>query len=59
MIRYDLEPGAGEFMVKRLSLAFRVRYHRCWSHKAVTWLLLPCILAVLVAMVLAACGVLS
>mmetsp|Transcript_52837 Transcript_52837/g.120443 ORF Transcript_52837/g.120443 Transcript_52837/m.120443 type:complete len:84 (+) Transcript_52837:2432-2683(+) len=25
---YELEPGAGEFMVKRLSPGFRLRHHR-------------------------------
>jgi len=53
---YELDPGAGEFMIKRLSIPFRVRHHRCWSNKAVAWVLLPCVLAVLVALILAACG---
>lgn len=48
---YALEPGAGEFMVKRLSLPFRLRHHRfiTTALHALLLLLLPVALAALAA----------
>jgi hypothetical protein len=41
-------------MVKRLSLAFRLRHHRCFRGQFATWpVVAPCLLAGLLACLLA------